>query len=132
MSATDLAAVIIAMASLCTVAVLVWLITDLRRTADELHRVVGEAQEQLNASLARLDDQAEAVDHELYRVDGLLDAAERVSARADTLSKVTYGAVAKPVIKTAAVVKGTSRAARRIRRGGTASIADDDATRRTG
>ena len=64
MSATDLAAVIIAMASLCTVAVLVWLITDLRRTADELHRVVGEAQEQLKASLARLDDQAEAVDHD--------------------------------------------------------------------
>ena len=73
-----------------------------------------DAAADVDATMRRLDAQADAVDHEMVRVDGLLESAERVSARADTLSKMTYGAVAKPVIKTAAVVKGTSRAARRL------------------
>jgi hypothetical protein len=65
--------------------------------------------------MARIETQATTIDDELHRVDGLISSAERVSARADTLSRMTYGAVARPVIKTAAVVKGTSRAARRLR-----------------
>jgi hypothetical protein len=127
MSASDLASVIISVAALMAVGVVVWLVTELRRSTEELTSALDDLRRNVGASMARLDAQAEAVDADLRRVDGLIDSAEKVSARADALSRVTYGAVAKPVIKTAAVVKGTSKAARRLRRG-----AEADPERRTG
>ena len=117
MSATDLAAVIIAMCALFAVGALEWIISDLRRTAAQLRATLERFDDHVAVSLDHLNTQSQDVDDELRRVDGLLDSAERVTARADTLSRVTYGAVARPVIKTAAVVKGTSKAARRLRRG---------------
>lgn len=117
MSATDLALVVITGAALVTVGLVVWLVIELRRTAEQLRDAVERVRSTVEASTERAAAQGDAIDHELRRANGLLDTAERVSARADTLSKVTYGAVARPVIKTAAVVKGTGRAARRLRRG---------------
>lgn len=117
MSATDLALVVITGAALVTVGLVVWLVAELRRTADQLRDTVEQVRSQVEAHTERSAAQGDAIDQELRRANGLLDTAERVSARADTLSKVTYGAVARPVIKTAAVVKGTGRAARRLRRG---------------
>ncbi len=114
MSAADLAAVVIVVVAIAVTAGVVVLVMQLRQTTEELRDVLRGLRADVDATMERLDAQADAVDHELTRVDGLLDSAERVSARADTLSKMTYGAVAKPVIKTAAVVKGTSRAARRL------------------
>lgn len=114
MSASDLAAVIVVVVAIAATIGAVVLIMQLRRTTEELRDVLTGLRTDVDATMRRLDAQAEAVEHELGRVDGLLESAERVSARADTLSKMTYGAVAKPVIKTAAVVKGTSRAARRL------------------
>lgn len=115
MSATDLAAVIISMAALVAVGVVVWLITALRRATDQLRSVLDDLHNNVGTTVDRLVIQADEIDNDLHRVDGLLESAERVSARADTLSRVTYGALAKPVIKTVAVVRGTSRAARRLR-----------------
>ena len=115
MSATDLAIVVIVVVALGMVAVTTWLLMTLRRTTDELTDLVATLRTDIDASMGVLDDRADEIAAELQRVDGLVDTAERVSARADTLSKMTYGAVAKPVIKTAAVVKGTGRAAKRLR-----------------
>lgn len=117
MSATDLVVIIMAVACLLVVGLVVWLAVELRRTTDELGRTLERFHAHVDTTLAQVQHQTDDVDAELRRVDGLLEAAERVSARADTLSRMTYGAVAKPVIKTAAVVKGTSKAARRLRRG---------------
>ena len=114
MSAADLAAVIVVVVAIAATIGAVVLIMQLRRTTEELRDVLVDLRTDVDATMRRLDAQADAVDHEMVRVDGLRESAERVSARADTLSKMTYGAVAKPVIKTAAVVKGTSRAARRL------------------
>ena len=122
MSAGDLAAVIISVAALAVAGVGVWVVVEVRRSTAELRATVEHLRGQLGAEVTRIGAQADDIDAELRRADGLLDTAERVSARADTLSKVTYGAVARPVIKTAAVVKGTSKAARRLRRGGDADI----------
>ncbi len=116
MSATDLAATVIAVAALGVIAVAVALIMTLRRTTDELGEVLATLRTDIARTLERLEGQADAIDTELSRVDGLVESAERISARADTLSRVTYGAVARPVIRTAAVVKGTTRAARLLRR----------------
>ena len=117
MSATDLVAVILSVASLFVVGLVVWLVVELRRTTEELRGTLERLRTNVDTTLAHVSSQARDVDAELHRVDGLLDAAERVSARADTLSRVTYGAVAKPVVRTAAVVRGASKAARRLRRG---------------
>ena len=114
MSATDLAAVLVVVVAVAVTGVAVVMVMQLRRTTDELREVLGRLRGDVDATMQRLDDQADAIESEMARVDGLVASAERVSARADTLSRVTYGAVAKPVIKTAAVVKGTSKAARRL------------------
>ena len=117
MSATDLAVVIIAVAALGVTGLAVATTMGARRAADELRELATELRIDMASQMGRLDQRAEDIETELARVDGLVESAERVSARADTLSKMTYGAVAKPVIKTAAVVKGTGRAARRLRGG---------------
>lgn len=124
MSAIDLAAVLIAVAALAAAALLVWLIIELRGTARALRSVMDDIRIDARRRGEALNRQSTAIEQELHRAEGLLDTAERVSARAETLSKLTYGAVAKPVIKTAAVVRGTGRAARRLRRGN--DDGDDD------
>lgn len=115
MTATDLATVIVAIVALGVTATAVVLIMTLRRATDEVRSLAAALRHDVDAMMADLDDRAGAIENEMARVDGLVESAERVSARADTLSKMTYGAVARPVIRTAAVVKGTSRAARRLR-----------------
>ena len=115
MTATDLATVIVAVLALGLTGAAVVLIMNLRRATEDVSALADALRTDVDDTMARLDDRASAIEDEMHRVDGLLDAAERVSARADTLSKMTYGAVARPVIKTAAVMKGTSKAARRLR-----------------
>lgn len=115
MTATDLAVVVIAIAALALAGVTVAMIMILRQTTDELTELVERLRTDIAHAMDGLDVRAGEIEAELQRVDGLVETAERVTARAETLSKMTYGAVAKPVIKTAAVVKGTGRAARRLR-----------------
>ena len=115
MSALDLAAVIVSVTCLGLIAVATLVVVRLRGALVEVRSLIDEIRAEAAETTARLDAQAAAVDAELHRVDGLVARAERVSARADTLSRMTYGAVARPVIRTAAVVKGTSRAAQRLR-----------------
>ena len=117
LSGTDLAALILAGVSLSVVGLVVWLVFELRRMTEELRKTLERFRLQVDTVLTHAELQAEGVEAELCRVGGLLDVAERVSNRAEKLSQMTYGAVVKPIIKTAAVVKGTSRAARRLRRG---------------
>ena len=117
MSATDLAIVIVSIVALATVATLVAVVIQLRLTTQKLATTLEEVRSALSDSVGHVQDLTGDLDAEMKRVGGLLDTAEAVSARANTLSRITYGAVAKPVIKTAAVVKGTSRAARMLRKG---------------
>ncbi len=118
MSATDLAAVLASVVALATVGTLVAVVFQLRRTTEELVETLDAVRVALDESVVHVQGLVGDLDYELRRVGGLIDTADKVSARADTLSRVTYGAVARPVIKTAAVVKGTGRAARMLRRGG--------------
>jgi hypothetical protein len=52
---------------------------------------------------------------ELERVDGLIDQAERISATVDNASRLTYKALAPPLMKTMSLVAGASRATLRLR-----------------
>jgi len=124
MSAIDLAAVILSITCLALIAVATLVTIRLRGALGEVRTVIDEVRADAAAQHGRLDRQGAAVDAELHRIDGLVERADRVTARADTLSKVTYGAIARPVIRTAAVVKGTTRAAQRLR-GGPADRQED-------
>jgi hypothetical protein len=84
-------------------------VSAVRLAADDLHQ----------ESLRLLADMAGTVGHanaDLDRVDGLLGAAETISATVDSTSRLAYLTFSKPVVKILAFGTGTARAARRLRR----------------
>ena len=68
-----------------------------RRVVDDLHATVNKANEELD------------------RVDDVIGRAERITATVDVASRLTYKAMAPPLIKTLSFVKGASRAGRALR-----------------
>lgn len=118
MSATDLLIVIVAVVSLATVGVLVGVVVAFRRAVVELRRTLEHIRDEVAPAVADLEYASARAVEDLERVDGLVAQAESVQARADKLSRITYRALADPVIRTAAVLKGTTHATRRMRRSG--------------
>jgi hypothetical protein len=115
MTATDLAAVVVTVVCLAVVAVLVLAVLSLIRTVRELRLTVDQLR---RSTLPMVDDLATTVSkagEELERVDGLIDRAERISHTLDVASRLTYRAVAPPLIKTMSLVAGASRATWRLR-----------------
>lgn len=115
MSAVDLAAVVVTVVCLAVVAVLVLAVVSLMRTMRDLRITVDQLR---HSTLPMVDDLATTVaraGNELERVDGLIDRAERISTTVDHASRLTYRAVAPPLIKTMSFVAGASRATWRLR-----------------
>ncbi|MBA3653191.1 MAG: hypothetical protein H0W70_03240 [Actinobacteria bacterium] len=69
----------------------------------------------LDATVAALRTEVASRNADLDRVDGLLERADRISSRVESTSRT----LATPVIKAFAAGAGTTRAARRLRRGQT-------------
>jgi hypothetical protein len=88
---------------------LVRMMQGLRAAADQLQRegveLLGEMRDALGLASA-----------ELQRVDGLLGAAESISATVDSASRLAYQTLSNPVVKVLAFGSGTRTAARRLRR----------------
>ena len=119
MSAADLAAVVVTVVCLAVIVVLVVAVQALVRTIRELRATVDDLR---GATLPMVDDLHTTVSragHELERVDGIIDRAERISTTADVASRLAYRAVAPPLIKTASIVAGAGRATWRLRGGRT-------------
>ncbi len=117
MSATDLAAVVVTVVCLAVIVVLVIAvqalvrtIRDLRTTVDDLRGATLPLVDDLHTTVRRAGD-------ELERVDGIIDRAERISTTVDVASRLTYRAMAPPIIKTISLVAGAGRATRRLRSG---------------
>ena len=115
MSATDLAAVIVAGCSVVAVVLLavamIALVRTLRAMRDVAHLLRTE-------TVPVLDDLRETVDVanlEIERLDRLVTTAESVTGTVDSASRLAYVAMANPVIKGVAFASGTARAARRLR-----------------
>ena len=123
MSAVDLAAIVVTIVCLAVVAVLVLAVVSMIRTLRELRLTIDQLR---HSTLPMVDDLATTVSRagdELERVDGLIDRAERISTTVDHASRLTYRAVAPPIIKTMSFVAGASRATWRLRgRGGHRAI----------
>lgn len=115
MSAGDLAAVLVAIAAFGVVAAAVAVVMHLRHSVRELEAALAHLQNDIEPATAGLVDTANRLASEADRAEGVLDTIDAISARSDAVSKATYRAVAEPVIRTVSVIKGTSRAARRLR-----------------
>ncbi|HEX5946673.1 MAG TPA: hypothetical protein VFY82_10370 [Acidimicrobiales bacterium] len=115
MSATDLAAVIVAGCSVVAVVLLAVALASLVRTLRALRDVATVLRTETVPVLEDLRDTVEAANYEIIRLDGLVTTAESVTGTVDSASRLAYIAMANPVIKGVAFASGTAKAARRLR-----------------
>lgn len=115
MSASDLAAVIVAGCSVAAVVLLVVAVVALVRTLRALREVATLVRTEGAPVLDDMRDTIEAANYEIMRLDGLVSTAESVTGTVDSASRLAYIAMANPVIKGVAFASGTAKAARRLR-----------------
>ena len=116
MSATELAALIVAIASVVAVVLLAVALVSIARTLKEVRLAVELLRTETVPVVLELGDTVRNANVELERVDALLGTAESISGTVDSASRLAYLAFSNPVIKALALASGTSRAARSFRR----------------
>jgi hypothetical protein len=129
-SASDLAAVIVASASVVAVVLLAVGVVALLRTLRALREVAHLLRTETAPVLDDLRSTVDAANGEIERLDRLVTTAESVTGTVDSASRLAYIAMANPVIKGVAFASGTAKAARRLRgRRGHNGATDPDAPR---
>lgn len=126
MTASDLAAVMVAAASVVAVVLLAVGVIALLRTLRALREVAHLLRTETAPVLDDLRDTVDAANVEIERLDRLVTTAESVTGTVDSASRLAYIAMANPVIKGVAFASGTAKAARRLR----GRRGDNGATRR--
>jgi hypothetical protein len=116
-SAGDAAAVLVAAASTFAVGLLLWAVVSLRAAVRDLRDAADQLRSEAIPAIAEARRAIAEADHDLDRMDGLLGAAETVSATVDGASKLAYDTFSTPVIKAMALASGTGKAAKRLRQG---------------
>jgi len=116
MTASDLAAVIVAVAAVVGVVLLVFAIVSLTRTLTAVRLSVEELRRETLPVIDELQRTVTQANTDLERLDTLLDSATSVSNTVDSASQLAYMAFSNPVIKAIAFATGTARAARALRR----------------
>jgi hypothetical protein len=105
--------VVLVVAGVLALVALVALASALLRTLHELRATVDAVRRESVAVLAELSATAAAAGVDVDRIDGLLDAAESISANLEGASRVGYVAFRRPVVKVVAFWRGVGRAVRR-------------------
>ena len=116
MSAGDLAAVFVAIASVIAVVLLTIAMLALIRTLTALRVAVEDLRRETLPVVTEMQQTVTRANAELERVDGLLVSAESVTATVDSFSSLAYLVFSNPIIKILAFATGTGRAARALRR----------------
>ena len=116
MTATELAALIVAISSVVAVVLLAFGFLSISRTLKEVRLAVELLRTETVPVVAELGETVRAANVELERVDSLLGTAESISGTVDSASRLAYLALSNPVIKALAVASGTGRAARSLQR----------------
>ena len=116
MTATELAALIVAIASVVAVVLLFFTLVAVTRTLKEVRAAIEVLRTETVPVVVELGDTVRAANAELERVDTLLGTAESISGTVDSASRLAYLAFSNPVIKAMALASGTGRAARAFRR----------------
>ena len=116
MSATELAAVVVTIASVVAAVVLVFGLIAVHRALKDLRGAVEELRTETASVVAEMRDTVHAANYELNRVDDLLGTAESIGGAVDSATRVAQVAFSTPVIKSLALASGTGKAARSFRR----------------
>ena len=116
LSASDLAAYIVAFAAVVGVVLLVFAIVSLTRTLTAVRMSVEELRRETLPVIDELQRTVTQANTDLERLDTLLDSATSVTNTVDSASQLAYLAFSNPVIKAIAFATGTARAARALRR----------------
>jgi len=117
LSASDLAALVAAFASIVAVVLLVVVVVAVNRTLTTVRLSVEQLRRETLPVVDELHRTIITANAELERVDGLLESASSVTQTVDSASHLVYLAFSNPLIKAIAFGAGTSRAARALRRG---------------
>lgn len=115
MSASDWAAVAVAVASLVLVVGLSLALVAVTRTLKALRLAVEELRLQAVPLVGDLRATVSHATSELERVDGLITSAESISTTVDSASRLLYLTFSNPLIKALAFSAGSARVARRLR-----------------
>jgi hypothetical protein len=116
MTVTEFVAVVVTVVAVAATTAIVALAWMLSRAVAQVRRAalhLAEVAEVTATDIRRLSLEAHSG---LARADGLIDRADSISATLEDASRLTYLAVASPVIKAAAVASGVRRGAGRFGR----------------
>jgi hypothetical protein len=111
MSATDLAAIVLAVVCLAATVVLAVAVQSLVRTTRDLRTVVDDLRAQTLPMVGELRAGVERVDH-------VIATAERITDTVDAASRLTSRAITPPLIKTVSIMAGARRVLHRGDTGG--------------
>jgi len=114
-SATGLAAVIVAGCSVVAVVLLGVALVAMIRTLRAMREVAQLLRTETVPVLEDLRVTVDVANDEIERLDRLVTTAESVTGTVDSASRLAYIAMANPVIKGVAFASGTAKAARRLR-----------------
>ena len=116
MTASELAAIIVAVAAVVGVLLMVFAIVSLTRTLATLRLSIEELRRETLPVIDELQRTVTQANSDLERLDTLLDSATSVTKTVDSASQLAYLAFSNPVIKAIAFATGTGRALRAFRR----------------
>ena len=116
MTATELAALIVAIASVVAVVLLGVCLASITKTLKEVRAAVELLRTETVPVVTELGDTVRSANAELERVGELIGTAESISGTVDSASRLAYLAFSNPLIKGMALAAGTGRAARAFRR----------------
>jgi hypothetical protein len=109
MSASDLAAVLVAVVVFAAFVVLLVAVQSLLRSLRDLRAALDGLREETVPLLTELRSTVDEAGAEVERVDHLLEAAESISATVDSASRLGYLAFRAPLIRVVALFKGVTR-----------------------
>ena len=116
MTAGDLAAIIVAIASVVAVVLLVFVVVAVNKTLTSLRLTIEQVRRETLPVVDELGRTGATANAELVRLDGLLESATSVTATVDSASHLAYLAFSNPVIKAMALATGTAKAAKALRK----------------
>jgi len=115
-TATELAALIVAIASVVAVVLLAVALVSITKTMRAVRDTVELLRTETVPVMAELGDTVRSANVEIERLGGVLGTAESIGGTVDSASRLAYLAFSNPVIKGLALASGTGRAAKRFRR----------------
>jgi len=115
MSAGDLAAIVVAIASVVAVVLLVFAIVSITKTLATLRLSIEQLRRETLPVIDELEKTVTQANADLARLDGLLESASSVTQTVDSASQLAYLVFSNPIIKAVAFATGTARAAKAFR-----------------